>query len=85
MQTISYTTVRATLAKTMQEICENHTPTIITRGKSEPVVLLSLADFHAMAETQYLLRSPKNAKRLFESIDEIETMISTKKALKKCK
>ena len=35
--------------------------------------MLSLADFEALEETAYLLRSPANAKRLLESIHSLET------------
>ena len=34
---------------------------------------MSLADYQAFEETAYLLRSPKNARRLLESVDEFET------------
>lgn len=37
-----------------------------------------LTDYEAMAETAYLFKSPKNAERLIEAIDEIEQMISEK-------
>ena len=38
----------------------------------QAVVMISLEDYEAMEETTYLLRSPKNAKRLLESIDQLE-------------
>jgi antitoxin YefM len=34
--------------------------------------MLSLEDFRALEETAYLLRVPKNARRLLESIAELE-------------
>lgn len=71
MEAISYTSVRATLAKTMKKVCENHDPVIINRKNSESVVMLSLSDFDSLQETSYLMRSPKNACRLFESIEEL--------------
>lgn len=80
MATISYTSVRAHLAKTMQQVCDDHVPVIITRAKAEPVVMLSLSDFEAIQETNYLMRSPANASRLIEAIDEIESMINKDKA-----
>jgi antitoxin YefM len=79
MTTISYTAVRSNLAKTMEKVCEDHTPYIITRSKAEPVVMISLADFAALQETHYLMQSPVNAARVAESIDEIEQMIANKK------
>jgi antitoxin YefM len=79
MTTISYTSARANLAKTMQKVCEDHTPYIITRSNAEPVVMISLADYEALQETHYLMRSPANAARIAESIEEIEKMISDDK------
>jgi antitoxin YefM len=56
----------------MKKVCDNHEPVIITRQKEESVVMLSLEDFRALEETAYLLRVPKNARRLLESIAELE-------------
>ncbi len=83
MLTISYTRARSNLAKTMQQVCVDHSPVVITRAQSEPVVMVSLSDFEAMQETNYLLKSPANAARLNEAIDEIEAMIGKKKKKKK--
>jgi antitoxin YefM len=82
MNTISYTAARAKLAKTMEKVCEDHTPYIITRSNAEPVVMISLSDFEAMQETYYLMKSPSNAARLMQSVDEIEKMIAKDKAKK---
>lgn len=73
MQAISYTSARKNLAKTMKKVCEDHDPVIITRRNNEAVVMLSLKDYEALNETAYLLRNPRNAKRLLESIEELET------------
>jgi antitoxin YefM len=71
MHALSYTAARQNLAKTMKKVCENHDPVIITRNKSESVVMLSLEDYESISETNYLLRSPANAGRLCESIAEL--------------
>jgi len=78
MNVISYTAARQQLAKTMEEVCQSHDPIIITRGNTEPVVMISLEDFNALQETAYLLKSPDNASRLAEAIDEIEAIIAAK-------
>lgn len=72
MNAITYTSARANLASTMDQVCENHEPIIITRKADQAVVMLSLEDYNALAETAYLLRSPANARRLLESIAELE-------------
>ncbi len=73
MKTISYTAARASFAKTMTEVCNDHAPVIVTRKSESPVVIMSLEDYEAMEETTYLLRSPENARLLLESIAELET------------
>ena len=72
MHAMSYTEARQNLAKTMEDVCNNHDPVIITSKRERSVVMISLDDYNSMEETSYLLRSPENAKRLLESIHEIE-------------
>lgn len=73
MNTINYSTARANLAKTMEQVCNDHAPVIITRKREAPVVMISLEDYQAMEETAYLLRASVNARHLLESIAEFET------------
>ena len=73
MDAITYTTARANLAGTMDRVCEDHEPIIITRNSQQAVVMMSLDDFNALEETSYLLRSPKNARRLLESFASLES------------
>ncbi|PIE20846.1 MAG: type II toxin-antitoxin system prevent-host-death family antitoxin [Neptuniibacter caesariensis] len=73
MDAISYSAARANLASTMQKVCNDHAPVIITRKSEEPVVMISLEDYKAMEETTYLLRSPANARNLLDSISELES------------
>lgn len=72
MDTITYTRARSSLAATMERVCEDHAPVIITK-KDESVVMMSLADYQSMEETAYLLRSPRNARRLLESMAQLES------------
>lgn len=73
MDAISYTAARANLASTMQKVCTDHSPVIITRKSEAPVVMISLEDYEAMQETTYLLRAPVNARRLLEAAAELES------------
>jgi antitoxin YefM len=43
--------------------------------------MISLEDFEALEETAYLLRSPKNARRLLESIAQLERGQGTEREL----
>ena len=81
METITYTSARGNLSKTMKKVCDDHAPVIITRKSSKPVVMMSLEDFQALEETAYLLRSPKNARRLLESIADLENSKGSEREL----
>lgn len=71
MKAITYTAARENLAGTMQRVCEDHDPVIITRRRDQAVVMISLEDYESLEETAYLLRSPKNARRLREAIEQL--------------
>jgi antitoxin YefM len=72
MEAITYTAARQNLAKTMEKVCRDRAPMIVTRKSSNSVVIMSLEDYEALEETAYLLRSPKNTRRLIESIAQLE-------------
>ena len=63
---------RANLAQTMKRVWADHDPLIITRNGEPSGVMLSLDDFNALEETAYLLRSPRNARRLMDAVDGLE-------------
>ncbi len=73
MNAISYTAARENLASTMDRVCADHSPVIITRNRDQSVVMLSLEDYESLEETAYLMRSPANAKRLLEGIEALES------------
>ena len=72
MQSISYTAARSNLAKTMEKVCDDHNPIVITRKGEGSVVMISMEDYQALEETAYLLRSPKNTRRLIAAIADLE-------------
>ena len=73
MDAITYTTVRANLASTMDRVCNDHEALIITRNGEQSVVMLSLEDYKALEETAYLLRTPTNAKRLLAATAQLNS------------
>ena len=83
MDAITYSAARAKLADTMDRVCDDHEPIIITRNGQQAVVMLSLDDFKSLEETSYLLRSPKNARRLLDSIAVLEAGKGKTKSLAK--
>ena len=72
MDVLSYTAVRARLAKTMDKVNDDHAPVIITRRRGKSAVLMSLDDFRSYVETDYLLSSPKNAARLANAVRQLK-------------
>lgn len=81
MDAIPYTRLRSNLAREMDRVCEDHAPVIVTRKASSSVVMISLEDYEALEETSYLLRSPKNVRRLVEAIAELEAGGGTERKL----
>ena len=81
MNSIPYTHARNNLAKSMAQVCDDHAPVIITRKNRDSVVMISLEDYQALEETAYLLRSPRNARRLLESIVELAAGGGTEREL----
>jgi antitoxin YefM len=82
MKSITYTAARENLASTINRVCEDQAPVVITRNRDQAVVMLSLAEYESLEETAHLLRSPENAKRLLRSIDQLERKKGVRKTLK---
>lgn len=71
MDALNYSFLRQNLASVMDRVNDDHAPLLITRQNGKPVVMMSLDDFNALQESAYLLRSPANAKRLAESVNQL--------------
>ena len=72
MDYVNYTDFRKNLAGLLDKVNDDCAPILITRQNGKPAVLMSLDDFRSYDETAYLLASPENAKRLYESIEDME-------------
>jgi len=81
MRSKTYTEVREKLSDIIEKVCEDHDPLIITKRRDKAVVLISLEDYESLEETAYLLKSPRNARRLLESIKELEEGSGTERNL----
>jgi len=64
----TYTGARKNLAALMDQVTDTHEPVLIRRRGKEPVALIAVEDLSSWMETDYLLRSPKNAERLKDAI-----------------
>lgn len=65
----------------MDKVNDDHAPIIITRQQGRPVVMMSLEDFETWLETDYLLRSPANARRLPQSVEQDRQGLAEPRAL----
>ena len=70
---VSFTEARRTLKALMDRVTGDRSPAVITRRGGEPVVMVSLSEWEAIQETNYLMKSPANAKRLRESVAAAES------------
>ncbi|MCJ7449238.1 MAG: type II toxin-antitoxin system prevent-host-death family antitoxin [Bacteroidales bacterium] len=69
----NYTEFRNELKNFLDNVEFNNETLIIKRGSGKGTVLISLDEYNSIMETLHLLSSKKNAKRLFESIEQMKT------------
>ena len=67
----TYSDLRTHLKTYCDEVASSGEPLIIKRRGGADVALVSVDELAGLEETAHLLRSPENARRLFESIAEI--------------
>ena len=73
MMAANYTEFRNELKNYLDNVEYNNETLIIKRGSGKGTVLISLEEYNSIMETLHLLSSRKNAKRLFDSIDQMRT------------
>lgn len=81
MDVLTYSEARANLKGVMDRVVNDRTHVVVTRQKSEAVVMVSLADWNAMEETLHLLSTPRNASRLRSSIRQLDAGDGTEREL----
>lgn len=72
MKTMSYTESRARYAEVLDGVVDDREEVVITRAGHEPVVIVSLDEYESLRETAHLMRSPANARRLFDAMERLE-------------
>jgi antitoxin YefM len=77
----NYTEFRTRLKNYLDNVENNNETLIIKRGSGRGTVLISLDEYNSIMETLHLLSSQKNAKRLFESIEQMKTGKKVKHSL----
>ncbi|UQX00949.1 type II toxin-antitoxin system prevent-host-death family antitoxin [Streptomyces sp. RerS4] len=69
---ISANEARTRFYPLIRQVNEDHEPIEVTSREHGDVVIMSAEDFRSWQETVYLLRSPRNAQILMESIAELD-------------
>lgn len=68
MTTATYSRLRDNLAAVWNQVEDTQEPIIVTRQGHQDLAILPADELASIQETAYLLRSPKNARRLIEAL-----------------
>lgn len=68
MATATYSHLRENLAEVWDEVEDTQEPVILKRRGHQDLALIPADELASLRETAHLMRSPKNARRLLESI-----------------
>lgn len=70
MQIVSLTSFRQNLRMYLEQVFNSGSPLFISRPKGKDMVVLSKDEYNSMQETFHLLKSPTNATRILDAIQE---------------
>jgi len=68
--TTNYTQARAHLAELLERVTKDQQPVIIKRRGREGVVMIPEREYDSIMESYHLLRSPRNALRLYGALND---------------
>jgi antitoxin YefM len=68
----TYTSLRQRLAAVLKQVAEDREVVIVRRRQAKDVALVPAEELAGLMETAYLLRSPKNARRLLAALRRAE-------------
>ena len=66
---VSYSEARANLASLMDQVTDDCEVVVIKRRGRSSVALIDADELSSLLETEYLFRSPKNARRLEKALE----------------
>ena len=70
MEVTTLTDFRQHMKSYFEKVLKMGQPLFISRPKGNDMVLMSKSEYMSMQETFHLLRSPKNAERLLQAIED---------------
>ena len=82
MEVVNYSEFRKHLKENLDKACDNSEIIVVSRSQNKNVVVISLDEYNSWMETQHLLDSEANRKRLFKSIESLEKGKTVSKSLK---
>lgn len=65
----TYTQLRENLANKLAKVADNNTIVVVKRSDGKDVALIAADELSSLLETVHLLRSQKNARRLFDALE----------------
>jgi len=68
----TYTALRQGLAGFLDQVTDDREVVIVRRRGARDVAIVAADELSGLMETAHLVRSPKNAQRLFESLRELD-------------
>ena len=81
MDAVSYSDFRQKLKSYLDKVYADNEPIIITRKNNENLVLLPMAEFNSLLETNHLMANEANSKHLLKSIRQTRTGKAHKREL----
>ncbi len=76
MKTITEAVAQKNLGSIVESVWEHREPVIMHRENGHSAVVISLEDFNDMDDTEYLLSSPENARRLLAAVNDCKNGIN---------
>lgn len=81
MAHITFSELRANMAKHFDKIEADRAEIVVTRQNHEPLVIMPLDELERLRETLHLLSTPANADRLRQSIEMLDAGLGTERKL----
>jgi antitoxin YefM len=72
MNATTHTDLRKNLKEKLDQVHDDNETLIVKRKNDKDVVIISLAEYNSLIETDHLLSSPANVKQLLKAIEDVE-------------